>query len=142
MKDHVESGLGELLLQEIPALSAFCENKTPAIAEGLLRAFHNMSRTTCKPFVNKSEKTHIELNDGLWVVESSPTGECGILDLSSFHLPEPDKASKLWNYRAQKTITNKAGKANGVLDCSLLDETPQEYQWTSPAIRADCTFLD
>lgn len=140
--NYMDSGASDLFIDEFPALEAFCQKQTPETADGVFRALHNMSRTTCQPFVNKYDQTFVKVNDGLWVVESSPSSDCGIVNLSSFYLPNPEFGTTLWNYRAQKTVTNKTGKANGVLDCTLLDETPQEYQWNSPAIRADCMFLD
>lgn len=141
-KGMLESGSANLFLEQLPKLEAFCASQTPATAEGMLRAFHEMSRTTCTPFVNRYEQTFVQVNENLWVVESSPSGDCGIVNISSFYLPFPDRAATLWNYRSQKTITNKTGKANGVMECSLLDETMTEYRWDSPAVQADCMFLD
>lgn len=141
-REWLESGNAELFREQLPALNAFCQQPTKETAEGLFRAFHEMSRTTCTPFVNRYEQTFVKVNENLWVVESSPTGECGIVNISSFYLPDPERASTLWNYRAQKTIMNKAGKANGLIECSGLDETPQDYRWDSQPVRADCVFLD
>lgn len=141
-EDMVKSGSARLFLDQLPTLQAFCASQTPETAEGLLRALHEMSRTTCTPFVNRYDQTFVKVNENLWVVESSPTGDCGIVNISMFYLPDPERAATLWNYRAQKMITNKTGKANSLLECSRLDETPAEYQWNSPPVRADCTFLD
>lgn len=141
-KSMIESGSANQFLDQLPKLDAFCASQTPETAEGMMRAFHEMSRTTCTPLVNRYEQTFVQVSESLWVVESSPTGDCGIVNISSFYLPRPDLASTLWNYRSQKTITNKTGKANGIMECSLLDETPSEYRWDGPAVQADCMFID
>ena len=141
-KDMIKSGSAKLFLDQLPKLQAFCSSQTPETAEGMLRAFHEMSRTTCTPFVNRYDQTFVKVNENLWVVESSPTGDCGIVNISSFYLPFPERAATLWNYRSQKTITNKSGTAYGVMECSLLDETETEYRWDSPAVQADCMYLD
>lgn len=141
-EEWVKSGSARLFLDQLPTLQAFCASQTPETAEGMFRALHEMSRTTCTPFVNRYDQTFVKVNENLWVVESSPSGDCGIVNVSMFYLPDPERAATLWNYRAQKMVTNKAGKANGVSECARLDETPAEYRWDSPPVRADCTFLD
>jgi hypothetical protein len=125
----------------LAVLDATCTDRTSETIEALLRFLHEREAITCRPTINKFNQTFVEISEGLWVVESSPTGACGIIQTSRFKLPEGAPAS-LWEYTSQKVITNKAGVIAGGLHCSMLDETPILYTWKSGSQRINCMYID
>lgn len=118
-----------------------CNQRTAANAEAFFRFIHERSTKTCRPFINRYSQTFVKVSDTLWVVESSPTGSCGIIQTSRFTLPE-NGLGMLWEYTAQKLITNPTGMAEAGFSCSDLDQSVNLYTWNSGPQRIDCEFID
>jgi hypothetical protein len=120
------------------ALLALCKNPSTETARDFLAVSHDIEADVCEPLFNRYSQQFVRVSPGLWVVESSPSGECGIVNTSRF-LADP-KYPTLWNYEASKVITNKAG--GEVIPCRGLDETPQPYFWNQGPVLKNCTFID
>lgn len=119
--------------------SNFCADRTEQNLAAMFTAMHNAGTTTCEPFVNKYQQDFVRVSEELWVVDTSPQGDCGIVNTSRF-VAAPEGI--FWNYTASKVITNKAGKINGLLSCGELDERQYEYTWNAPKKQVNCVFLD
>lgn len=118
-----------------------CNERTAANAEAFFRFTHERSSKTCRPFINKYDQTFVKVSETMWVVESSPTGPCGLIQASRFTLPD-DGLGMLWEYTAQKIITNPAGSTVAGISCSDLDQSTILYTWNSGPQRIDCEFID
>ena len=79
--------------------------------------------------------------EGTWVVISSPTGPCGVINLSRFERA-PNTDIPFWNYVAKKTITNPKGKILGLNSCSVLDEDEYLYTWNSKEHFMGCEIIE
>lgn len=118
-----------------------CNQRTAANVEAFFRFTHERSTKTCRPFINRYSQTFVQVSDTLWVVESSPTGSCGIIQTSRFALPE-NGLGMLWEYTAQKLITNPTGTTDAGISCAALDQSVILYTWNSGPQRIDCEFID
>jgi hypothetical protein len=115
----------------------------------VLRADYELETRTCRVSANIFEQTFKRVMDTAngkfsWVVDSSPQGDCGIVQLSRF---EPVKMEKftVWNYVARKAITNPEGQTGLIpFKCSNLDEATYVYSWRSDEAPswADCAKIE
>ena len=121
-------------------MASFCVDRTAENLKALLRTSHEKAAKTCRPMINQFEQTFVQVSETLWVAESSPTGQCGLIQVSRFTLPENGLGS-LWEYTAQKVVTNKAGENFG-LACSDLNEESVLYTWKLGSKRIGCEFID
>ena len=120
------------------ALLALCKSPTNENARAFLAASHNIGSDVCEPLFNRYSQQFVRVSTSLWVVESSPSGECGTINTSRFS--SYPKYPTLWNYEASKIITNKAG--GEVIPCNGLDESPQPYLWNESPVLKNCTYID
>lgn len=118
-----------------------CTERTAANVEAFFRFTHERSSKTCRPFINKYDQTFVKVSETMWVVESSPSGPCGLIQASRFTLPD-NGLGMLWEYTAQKIITNPAGSTVTGIACSDLDQSTILYTWNSGPQRIDCEFID
>lgn len=124
--------------QFFSAVDKLCAERSADAAKELLVLAHESGAETCEPMFNKYTQVFVKVDASLWVVESSPTGVCGIVNTSRLY-GDP-KYSFLWNYQASKVITNKNG--TDIVPCSGLDERPQIYAWNQAAVYKNCKFLE
>ncbi|WP_400083787.1 hypothetical protein [Yoonia sp. R78084] len=124
----------------VASLAAMCSDRTAESLEALFRLTHEREAITCRPFVNDYRQTFTKVDDGLWVVDDGPTGQCGIVQVSRFEQSEGD--GFLWEYTAQRVITNPSGVSETGMSCSVLSDEPVLYTWRSDAHRIDCTFIE
>jgi hypothetical protein len=143
LEEQLKSGLkDERSLEKVDlieeALIEICENPSTETARNFLEASHNIESDVCEAMFNRYTQQFVQVSEGLWVVESTPSGECGIINTSRF-TADP-KYPMLWNYEASKIITNKSG--GEIIPCSGLDERPQPYFWNQGPVLKNCTYLD
>jgi hypothetical protein len=120
------------------AIEKLCAERSAEAAKEMILLAHESGLETCEPVFNKYTEVFVKVDASLWVVESSPTGVCGIVNTS--RLFSDPKYSFLWNYQASKVITNKNG--TDIVPCSGLDERPQIYNWNQAAVYKNCKFLE
>jgi hypothetical protein len=120
------------------AIEKICNEQTEESAREFLVLSHEAGAETCEPFFNKYNQIFVRVDANLWVVESTPSGTCGIVNTSRLY-GDP-KYPSLWSYEASKIVTNKDGV--GIVPCSEMDERPQTYSWNQPQVYKNCRFLD
>lgn len=121
--------------------AAFCRSKTSESAIEFFRVGHERALQTCSPFFNKFSQSFVKVSEELWVVESAPSGGCGIINTSRFTTDAENSKYGLWSYYASKIITNKVGKATSGISCEIFDESINEYKWNADSNRVDCVYL-
>ena len=131
----------EYMRTSVVALQNLCQDRTAENAEALLRLTHERAAKTCTAFINKYSQSFVKVSEELWVVESAPAGPCGIIQTSRFVVPK-EGAGFLWEYIAQKVVTNKTGTTEMGVQCSDLDEREVLYSWRGGPQRIDCTYID
>lgn len=119
--------------------SNYCATNNLEDLKLLLRHSHDRSAVTCSPFVNSYSQEYVKTDDTQWVVDSSPSGSCGVINTSYFYQNRSD--GYLWSHVAQKVITNKTPNS-GLIACADLDETPIHYEWNGPAVFLGCTYIE
>jgi hypothetical protein len=124
--------------QFFSSVDKLCNERSADAAKELLELAHETGAETCEPMFNKYTQIFVKVDASLWVVESSPTGGCGIINTSRLY-GDP-KYSFLWNYQASKIITNKNG--TDVVPCAGLDERPQIYSWNQSSVYKNCRFFE
>lgn len=122
-------------------LMPFCQEQNEQTLGVFMRYLADRTAMTCEVFIHRYDQTFVRVSPDLWVVESSPTGDCGIVNTSRFARDRHDDWS-FWNYISSKVVTNKAGLQFGVVECSKLDEATYEYRWDAPTKRIDCVYLE
>ena len=118
--------------------TVFCQERTEEHLKALFYLFHQRGSETCTPLVNRFSQTFVQVSDLLWAVESSPSGECGVVDTSRFSTS--GDATSLWDYISSKVVLNKNGNINGL--CSSLDETEQPYKLNLKPKKKGCQFIE
>ena len=131
----------EHLRRFVQLIDTLCQERTAASVEAFIRFGHERSSKTCRPLINQYTQTFVKVSETMWVAESSPTGPCGILQASRFTLPD-NGMGLLWEYTAQKIITNPAGSLGPGMACTDLDQSIILYTWNSGPQRIDCEFID
>lgn len=122
------------------SFASMCSDKSEESLEGFFRLTHEREAITCRPFVQDYHQVFTRVDERLWVVDDGPTGKCGIVQVSTFEQSEGD--GFLWEYTAQRIITNPSGISETGFSCSALSEEPILYTWRSDAQRIDCTFIE
>ncbi|MGZ9097843.1 MAG: hypothetical protein ACXW30_06065 [Micavibrio sp.] len=132
----------EDLLKTFSALQDFCKNKTENSFLELTKLENEKDSHTCIIAAGYTFKqTFIYVEDGLsdlgaWVVESTPYGPCGAVQLDRF-VPEKstigDSEFVNWKYVAKKAITNPDGTFFGDFKCKQADENEYLYDWKTSA---------
>lgn len=116
----------------------FCSNRTVENLRNVLDILSERERQSCRLMFNKYAQTFKKVSEQMWVVESDPSGTCGLINTSHFFLADP--ALPVWEYSASKIVKNKVGTTEMGLACSDLDESTILYTWRE-SIRTDCTFI-
>jgi hypothetical protein len=105
---------------------------------------------TCRVSSSTFEQTFRRISDEIkgafsWVAHTSPTGACGIVQLSRFE-PQKMPASQLTfrNCLARKAITNPKAEASPGMQCSDFDENIGVYSWRSDVGKSwvDCDKIE
>lgn len=126
------------------ALLGVCENP-------VLQSFVNLARVSGEKELNTCEAASIKYSQvfkrvrggngkEVWVVESSPDGDCGAVRLDTFSADVIDNQN-YWSYTARKVITNPNGKMMGV-ECSKLDQDEYLFSWKTREIAMECSYIN
>ena len=128
------------------AFSDFCKVKTENAYEKAVYAINELETRTCSVSSNSFKQSFRLINDEInntysWVVDSTPTGSCGIVQLSRF---EPVKLGNIifWNYISRKAITNPKGKGFLNLSCGDLDQKEYLYDSSSHEQAMQCDYIN
>ncbi len=120
-------------LKYLKALERACLTGDKAELRTVLIESIEREARTCRVSGNLFEQSFKRVSDPsaktfTWVVDASPEGVCGIVQLSRF---EPQKSSSFttWNYVARKAITNPTAESFPGVKCSELDESTYVYSW-------------
>lgn len=134
----MDSAQKKYLLDYITSYKAFCDNSTEENFLKVVRAGLYKDSKTCTVSSNSFTQTFVHVADassehGVWVVESKPEGDCGIVRLDRF-VADKQSGSKFvpWTYFSKKFVTNKAGEAF-LMKCNVLDENEYFYDWKTSA---------
>ncbi len=86
--------------------------------------------------------TYKSTNDGLgyWVSEPTPSGTCGIMNIST--LKQNPGYDFLWLYESQRIITNKEAKYSDSVSCSMFDERKVTFSWKSKSHILKCEKIE
>lgn len=82
---------------------------------------------------------------GSWVVESTPQGPCGTVQLDRFEAEDVGTGSKkirFWKYIARKAITNPNGQLALGGSCSGFDENSYAYDWRAKTHQQTCDYVE
>lgn len=131
------------------ALDAFCKSPTRANFENLLRANLDKDSRSCTVSGITFSQTFKRLSHGsadtdVWVVDATPEGMCGAVQLSRFEIAQDYQTKgsfKVWNYIAKKAITNPNAELMHNVPCSSLDEDEYVYDWKSRDIAIQCDYI-
>lgn len=80
-----------------------------------------------------------------WVIESQPSGPCGVVQLSRFESETTKIGNSTyvdWNYVARKAVTNPSGELFLGLQCSGLDQGEYFYDWRSEVHQMSCDYIE
>lgn len=136
------------LLKTGKGMMDFCKSRTEENFLNIVRLGHEKDTRTCQMSANTFKQTFRFVQDnlsgtGAWVVQGTPEGPCGIVQLSRFE-PERLKDSKLvfWKYVARKAVTNPQGTFFPGASCKGLDEGEYIYDWRSKEHSLGCDYVE
>lgn len=128
------------------AFSEFCKVKTEKTYENAVYTSSEVDTRRCSVSSNSFTQSFRLINDEMnktysWVVDSTPTGSCGVVQLSRF---EPVKSGNItfWNYISRKAITNPKGTVFVNLSCGDLDQKEYLYDWRSQEQAMQCDYIN
>lgn len=138
------SGIEKLDLKKLlKATQKFCISKSEVDYLAIAKLSIDKDMRTCEvSSANQFTQSFRQIKDAnginTWVVQGSPAGPCGIVQLSRFE-HETDSNGKVtrpneWNYIAKKSVTNPRGDMGGILSkmsCKDFDENESLYSWRS-----------
>lgn len=134
------------MLAVFRALSDFCKVKTEKAYENFVYTSSEVETRTCSvssySFTQSFRLINDEINKSYsWVVDTTPTGSCGIVQLSRF---EPVKSGNMtfWNYISRKAITNPKGTLFLNQSCEGLDQKEYLYDWRSQEQAVQCDYIN
>jgi hypothetical protein len=136
------------LLKTSRGMVEFCKSRTEENFLNMVRLVHEKETRTCQVSSNAFKQSFRYVQDtlsdtGAWVVQGTPEGPCGIVQLSRF---EPDrlKDSKLifWKYVARKAVTNPQGSFFPGASCKGFDEGEYVYDWKSKEHSLGCDYVE
>jgi hypothetical protein len=88
----------------------------------------------------------LESNEGIWIVESGPSGACGVLRTDRFVWePALTGGFGFYNYISSKRVLNKDGSVKAVtgeIPCSSFDEEEYPYSWESRQVFLRCKSFE
>lgn len=130
------------LQKSIAALNAACKDRTEARYLAFLRHSHDVSTRSCRVWTSTYSQRfrQVGTSAGPWVVVDSPTGPCGLVNVSRFERA-PGNASIFWRYFSKKVVTNKTGELFPGVSCSGLDEAEYLFDWQSIDRQMGCDYV-
>lgn len=138
-RDFLRTGKGKM---------DFCKSRTQENFLNIVRVAHEKDTRTCKVSANTFKQTFRLVQNnisgtGAWVVQGTPEGPCGIVELSRFE-PERGKDSKLvfWKYVARKAVTNPQGTFFLGASCKGFDEGEYIFDWRSEEHSLGCDYVE
>ena len=135
--DELSDVVKQDLKNMVSAITALCDSYTETNFLKATRIEHDKDMRTCKVSTNSFNQTFQRVDvyssePGNWVVQTQPSGACGIVDLSRFE-SDAQKIGEgsfvFWSYIARKAITNPKGELFSGGKCSGLDQTEHLYDW-------------
>ena len=131
----------ETAMKMARSMLQYCQNSSEEGYVKFGRAGFEAELKTCK--ISSSSYSQIfkrqwNSSKNVWIVESTPTGSCGIVRLDRFEIAKPKYG--LWNFFARKAVTNPSNR-NKLLPCSVLDQKEYKYQWNSRDIYLNCEIV-
>lgn len=124
--------------QMVGTLADVCKAPTIENAREMIAITYEYSAKTCRPMVNKYSQKFRKVSENLWVVESNPSGECGVVNTSK--LFRENAEDLFWSYEATKVVTNKSESASEI--CRVLDENPQRYVFGTGPYVPNCVYFE
>jgi len=126
------------------AVLDFCENPTEDKYLKIVQLHDSKMSKTCLASSYVFEQSYRLMPETeVWVADSKPAGDCGVVDLSRF---EPDNSLgggfKAWNFIAKKTIANPKGTMLLGQACSGLDEAEYMFSWRSKTWPMHCDYIE
>jgi hypothetical protein len=122
------------LIQDLGAFAEFCKTKSQESYLKITRQQHDKDVRTCNVSSFQFKQNFKWVGDysgyGAWVVEATPEGPCGVVQLSRFEADRTSSKFVFWRYVAKKAVTNPNGESNlpGFL-CRDFDEDEYLYDW-------------
>jgi len=136
------------LLKTGKGMMDFCKSRTEENFLNIIRLGHEKDTRTCQVSANTFKQTFRFVQDnlsgtGAWVVQGTPEGPCGIVQVSRFE-PERLKDLKLvfWKYVARKAVTNPQGMFFPGASCKGFDESEYIYDWRSKEHSLGCDYVE
>lgn len=136
------------LLKVARAMEGFCNSRTEENFLNVVRLGHEKDTRTCKVSSNTYKQSFRFVKDSLsgkgsWVVQGTPEGLCGIVQLSRFEQDRlKDFKSIFWKYVARKAVTNLQGTLYPGTSCKGLDEGEYVYDWKSKEYSLGCDHVE
>ncbi|PMN71115.1 hypothetical protein [Enterovibrio norvegicus] len=138
-----ETSQKDFAIGVIGILDKACEVKTESDANALFIQLTNIQRTfdtqKCKIWPNTWQENFTWKTSSAneyWVTQSSISGECGIINVSTLRQEKPS----LWSYESKKIVTNPTG-SEGSLKCSDIEERNVSYSWKRQDHIVDCRSI-
>jgi hypothetical protein len=122
---------------------AFCKSPSEEKFLAFTGASFDIESRTCSVSSNpyKQRFKQVDGSDVWVVVQDSPEGLCGVINISRFELDPAEPKYHFWKYFAKKAVTNKSGVVLPGMGCSDLDENEYEYDWHSKDVQLSCDYI-
>ncbi|UQS16766.1 hypothetical protein [Pseudomonas sp. HS6] len=131
-------------ISSLKAVLAFCAKSTEENFIEIAKLNYSKLSRTCRASSNTFVQNYKLLPEtGVWIADSNPVGDCGIVDLSRF---ESDKSLGKnftgWSFISKKAITNPKGTLFLGQPCSGLDESEYIFNWRNITWPMQCDYIE
>jgi hypothetical protein len=129
-------------------LTEFCDDPSESSARDFAAFSVESDAATCRisSQTYSSVFKQLESNEGIWIVESGPSGACGVLRTDRFVWePALTGGFGFYNYISSKRVLNKDGSVKAVtgeIPCSSFDEEEYPYSWESRQVFLRCKSFE
>jgi hypothetical protein len=127
-------------------IDAYCKKNTEENYMKFIRHMVGRDSRTCLVSVNPYKSTFKRVYGSAgynYIAVSSPTGPCGIIDVSRF---EQENATALkitlWKYYSRRAVANPNSEILPGASCSKLDQQEYLYDWRSTVNVMKCDYIE
>ena len=126
----------------------YCTTRDKGDLKKIFQYTYIKDTRTCKVSTNTFKQKFkfikgSEEDSGTWVVIDSPSGVCGMINLSRF---EPDNSidtsHPYWNYIARRAITNPNADFLSGTSCKAFEQNESLYSWRLKEYTTECDYIE
>lgn len=134
------------MLASARVFTEYCSNPSEALARKMAALKIDEDNRTCEVSARSFSATFAAYPGAgdtiTWIEQSTPQGECGIVNMSRFESEVSVLGLPVWKFFSRKAITNPSAKTGPAqLSCSGWDEREYSWDWRDQDGYKGCDYI-